>query len=144
MAKTKAQALAHRAVRSALESGRMTRPDRCSQCGAKNSPYADGRSSIQAHHHKGYDHPLDVEWLCARCHSATDEKKHGEGHPFAVLTEAEVRQIVSLKESGLSRWRIAAKMELSPHTVRSVLYGGNWEWLTHLKKTRSQINTPKL
>lgn len=47
------------AVRRAVSSGALVRPEKCSRCGS------GGR--IQAHHHD-YDKPLDVEWLCASCH----------------------------------------------------------------------------
>ena len=55
---------ARRAVRDALRSGRMIRPP-CVVCGA---------SKAQAHHHD-YSQPLDIEWLCFRCHR---EREHGQ------------------------------------------------------------------
>lgn len=48
-------------VGHAIRSGRMTRPDECERCGAK--------VRVDAHHHD-YSKPLDVEWLCRRCHTA--------------------------------------------------------------------------
>ena len=46
---------------SALKSGEVVRPDACERCGEA------GR--VQGHHYD-YTLPLDVEWLCARCHAA--------------------------------------------------------------------------
>lgn len=56
-------------VRDALMSGALSRPDACARCGKTPPPASDGRSMIHAHHHD-YDRPLDVEWLCAKCHRA--------------------------------------------------------------------------
>ena len=53
--------LARKAVQNAVRSGRVVRPDHCSQCLTDCKP--DG-------HHESYDHEhrLDVVWLCRRCH----------------------------------------------------------------------------
>ena len=56
------------AVRWAVESGRLEKPDICWACRGKPPVRRDGRSSLHAHHYNGYDHPLDVMWLCQRCH----------------------------------------------------------------------------
>jgi hypothetical protein len=53
------QKRAHNAIQYALEGGRIVRPDSCESCGAK------GRVSA---HHEDYSKPLDVHWLCYRCH----------------------------------------------------------------------------
>ena len=47
-------------VNWSIRCGMLIRPDHCSQCGIKCKP--------DAHHHKGYDRPLEVQWLCRRCH----------------------------------------------------------------------------
>lgn len=46
-------------VNKAVASGRLLRPGRCSQCGEECKPDA---------HHADYSKPLEVEWLCRRCH----------------------------------------------------------------------------
>lgn len=50
---------AQQRVRRAVKSGKLERPSTCSRCGE------GGR--IEGHHHD-YSKPLEVEWLCARCH----------------------------------------------------------------------------
>ena len=50
---------AHQAVRQAVETGVLTRPDACEECGRECRPQA---------HHDDYAKPLDVAWLCVRCH----------------------------------------------------------------------------
>ena len=52
---------AHWAVKRALRSGRLVRPDTCSECGSE--------ARLQAHH-DDYSKQLDVRWLCSRCHGA--------------------------------------------------------------------------
>lgn len=51
-------AKAHRAVTYAVRSGKLTR-EPCEICGTRVHVHA---------HHKDYAKPLDVIWLCARCH----------------------------------------------------------------------------
>ena len=56
---------ARTAVSNALRDGRLTR-EPCSRCGSG--------VRVQAHH-ADYTKPLDVEWLCFRCHR---EERHGQ------------------------------------------------------------------
>jgi hypothetical protein len=58
---------AHDKVEHAIRSGAMTPLDCCEACGGPGEPYKDGRRPIQAHH-DDYNKPLDVRWLCQRCH----------------------------------------------------------------------------
>ena len=48
---------AHKVVEKALDAGRIQRMD-CECCGEKKTHA----------HHDDYSRPLDVRWLCARCH----------------------------------------------------------------------------
>jgi len=50
---------AHTALRNALRSGAVVRPDACSRCGAVGRVIG---------HHKDYGKPLEVDWLCQSCH----------------------------------------------------------------------------
>lgn len=52
----------------AIKSGRLVRPSTCEGCGRDPGPNRAGATQIQGHHHRGYDHPLDVRWLCSYCH----------------------------------------------------------------------------
>lgn len=51
---------AYRLTRDAIAAGFLVRPAQCQQC--------QRVAKIQAHH-EDYDKPLDVMWLCQRCHS---------------------------------------------------------------------------
>lgn len=53
-------------VETAVQQGVMQRKSACEECGASGI-FKDGRSKIQAHH-DDYNKPLDVRWLCQKCH----------------------------------------------------------------------------
>lgn len=55
---------AHQAVTSAIESGRLIKQP-CEKCG--------DTKHVQAHH-DDYSKPLDVTWLCRRCHCSHHSK----------------------------------------------------------------------
>lgn len=52
------------AVTRAVRNGTLLRPTVCSKCRKRPE-----RGIVQAHHHKGYDKPLVVQWLCVQCHA---------------------------------------------------------------------------
>jgi hypothetical protein len=54
------------ALRNAVSSGRIVRPEVCSKCQIKNG-------IIQAHHHD-YSKPFEVAWLCSSCHGKEHRK----------------------------------------------------------------------
>jgi hypothetical protein len=54
---------AHSAVSYAVSRGGLVRPDACSDCGLEGRIHG---------HHEDYSKPLDVVWLCPRCH----KKRH--------------------------------------------------------------------
>ncbi len=57
---------AHDILERATRNGELVNPRVCSICGGQ-STFADGRTSIQGHH-DDYNKPLDVRWLCQKCH----------------------------------------------------------------------------
>lgn len=59
----------HTAVRSAIKDGILTKPNSCTNCFQEFEP-----RKIHAHH-PDYSKPLNVVWLCHRCHSH-EHKKH--------------------------------------------------------------------
>lgn len=58
---------AHRKLNTAVANGQVIKAQACEQCGK--------RGRLHGHHHRGYEHPLDVIWLCPSCHHAA----HGRG-----------------------------------------------------------------
>lgn len=79
---------ANEAVKRALKTGELIRPDICSKCGRPCKP--DG-------HHWSYleEHWLDVEWLCKFCHKRLHAKLAFENIP-------EIRQRKFKKQEGAS------------------------------------------
>ena len=58
----------------AVYNGRLPRPAVCSQCGGPR-PQA---------HHADYSKPLDVLWLCLKCHRRTHRRHTGINDPTGI------------------------------------------------------------
>jgi transposase-like protein len=56
----------HHITEKAIHKNLITNPGTCETCGS-SGVFRDGRSCIQAHH-DDYDKPLEVRWLCQKCH----------------------------------------------------------------------------
>ena len=63
---SKADDHAQNILEKAIEKGLVVRKTKCETCGYEGE-FANGRTAIQAHHHD-YNRPLDVTWLCQKCH----------------------------------------------------------------------------
>lgn len=119
---------AYRQVRSAIASGVLVRPDRCQKCGKPDTKCADGRSIIQAHHHD-YSRPLDVEWICAKCHRAETPlppkrpvrpEVRGEGNGNAKLTN---KQAALIRASSVSSHKLAVEYGVDRAVIRRIKQG---------------------
>lgn len=56
----------HNLTEKAIKNQILQRPEQCQTCG-KNYRFLNGRNAIQAHH-CDYNKPLEVLWLCQKCH----------------------------------------------------------------------------
>lgn len=65
-AKFKEKQIAVGRVNYALKTGKLIRPANCSVCGVECKPHA---------HHSDYSKPLDIVWVCIKCHVAIHNKK---------------------------------------------------------------------
>ena len=54
------------AIRKAVQKGVLVRPSACGDCGLACKPDA---------HHDDYSHPLNVIWVCRRCHVQRDRAR---------------------------------------------------------------------
>ncbi len=57
---------AHRRVAEAIKDGTLKRPDCCDRC--------DIETWLIEAHHPSYDRPLQVQWLCRKCHRHADKR----------------------------------------------------------------------
>lgn len=56
-------------VRDRVKSGKIKKPTACSKCNSEGKIYG---------HHDDYDKPIEVRWLCNKCHRQW-HKENGEG-----------------------------------------------------------------
>lgn len=70
---TKANDYAQNVLEKAVSRGRVKRKTACETCGS-TAKFKNGRTAIQAHH-PDYNKPLDVMWLCQRCHHEWHRKQ---------------------------------------------------------------------
>jgi len=63
-------------VRQALKKGILARPLACESCGRVPPRTSNGRCGLQGHH-PDYSKPLDVIWLCAKCHNKLGKPENG-------------------------------------------------------------------
>ena len=59
----------HKLVRSQIKLGLLKRPENCECCGRKI--FVEG-------HHEDYSKPLDVKWLCKKCHENIHHLNEGD------------------------------------------------------------------
>lgn len=57
---------AQKLMEDAIDKGILINPKVCSSCNYMGD-FSDGRTAIQGHH-DDYNKPLDVRWLCQKCH----------------------------------------------------------------------------
>lgn len=87
--KTKARRILNKAIRD----GRIIRPSNCESCFKKRF--------VQAHH-EDYSKPLDVDWLCNKCHNELWKNyklnmkglKMGENNKSQLTTEEELKELL--------------------------------------------------
>lgn len=53
----------------AVRTGKIIKPLKCENCNTIPK-------RLEAHHYKGYDHPLEVKWLCTSCHKLIEKDKN--------------------------------------------------------------------
>lgn len=125
---------AYRLVRSAIESGKLVRPDSCGRCGEAPAKGSDGRATIQAHHHD-YSKPLDVEWICSACHRIETPMptynpvcaQRGSKNGASRLKED---QIITIRSSALASRKLAKLFGVDKQTILRVRRGETWKHIS--------------
>ena len=74
---TKASDKCQNVLEQAIQDRIVQRECKCQTCG-ESKTFKDGRTAIQAHH-PDYNKPLDVMWLCQKCHH--EWHKHNKAIP---------------------------------------------------------------
>ena len=106
------KSLARRITAQAIKSGKLKRPDKCSECNKETTIHA---------HHPNYKKPLKIMWLCPKCHKNWHKKhgfQNGVGGSFVIDMDEETfhnLRIISKKNhrsvSGQTRWIIKEWLE---------------------------------
>lgn len=124
---------ARAAVKRAVETGKLIRPPACPRCKQPERFRSDGRSLIHAHHHRGYEFPLDVEWLCIDCHFVEDPRPSETRNGRAKIDWPVVRAIRQRYRPGVNRHHcgdsarsLAREFGLSDRTVHRIIRGEIW------------------
>lgn len=95
---------AHKAVEAAIKAGVIRKPDCCFGCGRSAE-----ETRLGTHHHD-YEKPLDVVWVCARCHRQLDANLRarkglspfGKGKAVKMLKDGEcIATFSTIKEASV-------------------------------------------
>lgn len=119
----------HRRVRDAIKAGELVRPEFCERCGVAPGMTKTGAPKIQAHHHD-YALPLEVEWLCTKCHRAITPLPIKMGAPTLGSRNGQARlkedQIAEIRNSPLGAVKLSRIYGLSVTTMKDVRSGRYW------------------
>jgi hypothetical protein len=123
-----ARQFARAVLNQEIRAGRITRPDTCARCGEKPGFSAYGRSKIHGHH-SDYNKPLEVTWLCVRCHydDSNHRKRLGSATPNSVLREEQIPEIRRLLKAGVARRSIADLFGVNKETIGHISRGKTWK-----------------
>lgn len=125
------------AVRYAIDKGVLKRPLTCEECGNPGPTATDGRATIQAHHYQGYDKPLEVQWLCPKCHVKHDPRYSGTANGNAkwnMEIATEVRRRLTI---GHTKKQIHREMGIGEITVYRIARNQVWKETTSNPHTSS-------
>ena len=118
----------HGAVRNAILSGRLIR-EPCSRCGADKT---------QAHH-EDYSKPLDVVWLCLKCHKQRHRELRRQPGTYVPFPHPEGQKEVTLVrlEPELKQ-KLVQLAEMDGRTLSSLISKIAAEWAKALQPAKER------
>lgn len=123
---------AYSKVKWAVRSGKLVRPSTCQGCGRAPGVGIDGRSLLHAHHHD-YALPLEVEWLCVKCHRKETRLPRGVRNGNAALSPGLVSAAKILVGEGFAIADIAEFYGVGRSGLSHAL-NGRTSWLAERAK----------
>lgn len=127
------QQKAYNAMRAALHEGSLCSAAECARCHAPQRFGRDGRNLLQGHH-KDYSKPLEVEWLCVKCHRKVTRLAIGELNGSAVMNARLAVAAQLLFAEGFSCEEIAcfysSIIRVSRQAVSMAVHGQLWSRAT--------------
>lgn len=120
--------LAYSRLQNAIDQGKLVRPENCSRCGGNPGRDRLGRSRIEGHH-EDHNRPLDVVWLCDKCHKEISPRARGTRSAFSKLTETKVRRIRKWLLEGVRPQHISYHYRVTPKAITDIRDRKTWGWL---------------
>jgi hypothetical protein len=113
---------------SAIRNGQLVRPESCERCGAQPGLDRLGRSLIHGHH-RDYNKPLEVEWICVRCHNNDPyhPRARGSANPNSSLQEEHLPDIRAMLGARVPHWHVALRFGVSKATITQISQGKTWK-----------------
>jgi hypothetical protein len=112
-------------LRYAVLRGDVAVAPACERCGSPNRQCSDGRRYLQAHH-PDHNQPLNVEWLCSKCHRRETPLPCGERSGNAKLTVERVAEAIRLCAAGATYTEVARRLGVERTTIRRAVNGETW------------------
>lgn len=124
--KNKIKHNAHQAVQTAIMNGDLKKSKKCEDCGLI-------KKMIHGHH-EDYSKPLEVRWLCVKCHRKAhgnipkcERKVHfGSANKSAKLNENQVLEIRKLLKMGKGKTAIARRYGVVDSLIHQIAKRQIW------------------
>jgi hypothetical protein len=120
--------LAYSKLSNAVAQGKIIRPEFCEKCDNRGGTDIMGRSRIEGHH-LDYSKPLEVIWLCDRCHKEETPRARGQRVWASRFTENQVKRVRKLLASGKGVNEIGRMFGVTHKAISDIRDGINWGWL---------------
>jgi len=134
---TPLQKRAYSLCKEARRRGKLVPLPYCEGCKEPVRLGKDGRKLIQGHH-EDYNKPLEVVWLCAKCHRKVTRTAFGERNGWAVLKENLVIAARLLRKEGFAIRDIADFYGVSMQGLSHAINKTSWKWLCNGKAEREK------